>query len=178
MISLPRKGKRAPMRLHGIDFFRNPVQSGRFHGLEILPTTQGASPATSTPQKNTMNKYFTAAVALAAGLTLGVAQADDGKGGKGKGGAAGKGDPGKRAEMMLKRLDKDESGTISKEEFASGAMAKKLAEKRGDDAVGKIFGMRDKNGDGELDKEELSAPPKRGKGGKAGKGGKKKDGDS
>ena len=108
-----------------------------------------------------MNKknLLVVATALVAGLSLGIAQADDKKPeGKGKG----KGDPAKRAEMMLKKLDKDKSGTISKEEFASGPMAERFKDKEG--ALDKIFAARDTNGDGELDKKELAAPPKRGKG--------------
>ncbi|MEX2578337.1 MAG: EF-hand domain-containing protein [Verrucomicrobiales bacterium] len=109
-----------------------------------------------------MKKILIATV-VAAGLSVGLSHADDAKKGKGKA------DPAKRAEMMLKKLDTDESGTLSKEEFAAGPMAKQLTEKRGADAVDKVFAMRDANKDGELDKEELSKPVKRkGKGVKKG----------
>lgn len=125
-----------------------------------------------------MKKILLVATTLVAGLTVGLTQAEEadaGKGGKGagKGGQGGKGgDPAARVEHMLKTLDTDKSGTISKAEFEAGPMAAKIKESRGEDAIDKIFDMRDKNEDGELDKKELSAPPKGGKGG-SGKGGKK-----
>jgi hypothetical protein len=129
-----------------------------------------------------MKKLLVMATALVAGLAVGLAQAEDEKG-KGKG--KGKGDPAKRAEFMLKALDKDDSKTISKEEFAAGKMGQRLKEKGGDGALDKVFGNLDKNDDGELDKAELSAPGKGGKGkppkgkgkgkGKDGKGKEKED---
>lgn len=105
-----------------------------------------------------MNKFLVLAT-LVAGLAVGLHAEEKGKGkGDGKGG-----DPAKRAEAMIKQLDKDGNGTISKEEFAAGPMAAKAKEKGGD--VDKIFAGRDKNSDGQLDKAELSMPPK-GKGDK------------
>ena len=120
-------------------------------------------------------KLLTFAVAIIAGLAVGIAQADDEKGkGKKPGGKGKGGDPAKRAEMMLKRADTDKDGKISKEEWGKTPMAKKINEAKGDGAADKLFGMRDKNDDGFLDKAELSAPPKRGKGkGKPGKPGEK-----
>lgn len=119
-----------------------------------------------------MKKFLVVTSALVAGLTVGLAQAEETKGegkGRGKGG-----DPVKRAEAMIKNLDKDNNGTLSQEEFAAGPFVAKMKEKRGDDAIGKMFASRDTNKDGQLDKAELSAPPKgkggRGKGGKEGKG--------
>lgn len=114
-----------------------------------------------------MNKknLLVVATALVAGISLGTAQAEDKKPegkGKGKGG-----DPAERAEMMIKKLDKDGNGTLSKEEFAAGPMAERLKEKEG--ALDKVFAMRDTNKDGQLDKAELAAPPK-GKGKGDGKG--------
>lgn len=103
-------------------------------------------------------KKFLVAAALVAGFSLGVVEAQDAEKGKGKG----KGDPAKRAEMMIKQLDKDGNGTLSKEEFAAGPMATKAKEKGAD--IDKIFAARDKNKDGELDKAELAAPPVGGKG--------------
>lgn len=106
------------------------------------------------------NNLLVVATALVAGLSLGIASADDKKPegkGKGKGG-----DPAKRAEMMIKKLDKDGNGTISKEEFAAGPMAERLKEREG--ALDKMFAARDTNSDGELDKKELAAPPRHGKG--------------
>lgn len=121
-----------------------------------------------------MKKILVVAVTVIAGLAVGLAGAEDEKKGKPEKGK-GKGDPAQRAEMMLKKLDTDKSGTISKEEFAAGPMAERLKGKEG--ALDKIFAMRDKNGDGELDKKELAAPPKRdGKGGPKGKGKGKGDG--
>lgn len=110
-----------------------------------------------------MNKknLLVVATAVVAGLSLGIAQADDEKKPEGKGKGKG-GDPAKRVEMMLKKLDKDGSGTISKKEFAAGPMAERLKDKEG--ALDKVFAARDKNEDGELDKKELAAPPKHGKG--------------
>ena len=119
-----------------------------------------------------MKNLLVVATALVAGLALGIAQAaDDEKKkpeGKGKGG-----DPAKRVAMMLEKLDKDDSGTISKAEFAAGPFAERLKEKEG--ALDKVFAARDKNGDGELDKKELAAPAKGGKGRPDAKG-KKPDG--
>ena len=108
-----------------------------------------------------MKKFLLVATAMVAGLAVGIAQAEDEKG-KGKG--KGKGDPAKRAEMMIKKLDKDNNGTLSKEEFAANPMAKKAKEGGKEFDLDKVFAARDKNSDGELDKTELSAPPKRGKG--------------
>ncbi len=104
-------------------------------------------------------KTFLAVAALAvSGLAVGLSQADEGKEkGKRKGG-----DPAKRAEAMIKRLDKDGNGTISKEEFAAGPFASKAKEKGAD--IDKMFAARDTNKDGELDQAELAAPPKGGKG--------------
>ena len=118
--------------------------------------------AEKTNPLNYMKKILVLATALVAGLTVGTAQAEED--GKGKGKDKGKGDPAARAEMMIKKLDKDDSGTLSKEEFAAGPMAAKMKEKGGDGAIDKIFAARDKDGDGELSKEELAAPPKKGKG--------------
>lgn len=115
-----------------------------------------------------MNKFLVYSVTLLAGLSLGLLNAADEDKKGGKGGKGGKVDPGKRAEMMLKNLDKDDSGTISKEEFAASP---KLKDKG--DMVDKIFAARDKDGDGELSKKELSAPMGGGKG-KGDKGGKGK----
>jgi hypothetical protein len=109
-----------------------------------------------------MKKLLVVATAMVAGLAVGIAQAEDEKG-KGKGKGKG-GDPAKRAEMMIKKLDKDGNGTLSKEEFAASPMAKKAQEAGKGDAVDKMFAGRDKNSDGQLDKAEISAPRKGGKG--------------
>ncbi len=114
-------------------------------------------------------KKFLMAATLVAGLAVGLTQAEDGKE-KGKGGKGGKGgDPAQRAEAMIKQLDKDGNGTLSKEEFLAGPGAAKAKEKGGDPE--KMFAGRDTNKDGQLDKAELAAPPKGGKG--KGKGGEK-----
>ena len=108
-------------------------------------------------------QIFTLAVALVAGFAVGIAQADDEKG-KGKK-TGGKGDPAKRAEMLLKKCDKDADEKLSKDEFAASPIAKRMNEKKGDGASDKVFGRMDKNKDGFLDKAELSAAPKgKGKG--------------
>ena len=107
-----------------------------------------------------MKKFLVVATTLVAGLTVGLAQAEDKEKGKGKGG-----DPVKRAEGMIKNLDKDGDGMLSKEEFAASPNAAKMKEKGGEGAVDKAFAARDTNKDGKLDKAELSAPPK-GKGDK------------
>lgn len=110
-----------------------------------------------------MKKFLVVATTVVAGLAVGLSQAEEEKGkGKGKGG-----DPAKRAEAMIKQLDKDSNGTLSKEEFAAGPMAAKAKEKGAD--IDKMFAGRDTNKDGQLDKAELSAPPK-GKGKGKGKG--------
>lgn len=112
-----------------------------------------------------MKRFLVAATTVVAGLTVGLVQADEGKEkGKGKGG-----DPAKRAEAMIKRLDTDGNGTISKEEFAAGPMAAKAKERGDEGAIDRIFASRDTNSDGQLDQAELSAPPK-GKGPGDGKG--------
>jgi hypothetical protein len=107
-----------------------------------------------------MKKFLVLATTLVAGLAVGLAQAEEGKGdgkGKGKGG-----DPAKRAEAMIKALDKDGNGTVSKEEFLAGPMATKAKADGKDPEKG--FAARDTNKDGQLDKAELSAPPKAPKG--------------
>lgn len=113
-----------------------------------------------------MNKFLVLAT-LVAGLAVGL-QAEEGKGkGDGKGKGKGKGgDPAQRAEAMIKALDKDGNGTISKEEFLAGPMATKAKADGKDPEKG--FAARDTNKDGQLDKAELSAPPK-GKGDGKGK---------
>lgn len=67
-------------------------------------------------------------------------------------------DPVKRAEMMLKS-DEDKDGKLSKAEFGKTKMAEGMKAKGGDEAVGKAFDRMDKDKDGFLTKEELSAPP-------------------
>ena len=115
-----------------------------------------------------MKKFLVVATTLVAGFAIGLAQAEEGKEkGKGKGG-----DPVKRAEGTIKSLDKDGNGTLSKEEFAASPNAAKMKEKGGEGAIDKAFAARDTNKDGQLDKAELSTPPK-GKGDK-GKGDKGK----
>ena len=84
-----------------------------------------------------MKKILVVAVTVIAGLAVGLAGAEDEKKGKPEKGK-GKGDPAQRAEMMLKKLDTDKSGTISKEEFAAGPMAERLKGKEGA-LVGKTF---------------------------------------
>ena len=106
---------------------------------------------------------LTIAFAMIAGFAL---AADDKKGddaGKGKG--KGKGDPAARAEMMLKKLDTDKDGKISKEEFLASPMAKKAKDKGGDPE--KNFTRLDANKDGFITKDELA---KMGKGKGKGKG--------
>ncbi len=107
-----------------------------------------------------MKTILIVATTFAAGLTLGFSQAEEKGKDKGKGG-----DPVKRAEGMIKNLDKDGDGMISKEEFAANPNAAKMKEKGGEGAIDKAFAARDTNKDGQLDKAELSAPPK-GKGDK------------
>ncbi|NLT70815.1 MAG: EF-hand domain-containing protein [Verrucomicrobiaceae bacterium] len=122
-----------------------------------------------------MKRFLVVTSALVAGLTVGLAQAEEGKG-KGKKGRGG--DPVKRAEAMLKNLDKDGNGTLSKEEYAAGPFVAKMKERRGEGAVDKVFAVRDTNKDGQLDKAELSAPPKgRGDRGKGKKGKGPRDGE-
>lgn len=99
-----------------------------------------------------MKKFLVVATTLVAGLAIGLVQAEEGKE-KGKGGT-----PEERAAAMIKNLDKDKNGTLSKEEFLAGPMVAKAKEKGGDPE--KMFAGRDKNKDGQLDLAELSAAPK------------------
>ncbi len=104
-----------------------------------------------------MKKIVICSLAFAALCTAGLAQSDDKPKGKGKG------DPAKRAAAMLKKLDTDNSGTLSQDEFLASPAAQKMKED-GKDPV-KLFTAKDKNKDGELDQEELAAQPKgKGKG--------------
>ncbi len=113
-----------------------------------------------------MKTFLAAATLAVSGLAVGLAQAEEGKEkGKGKGG-----DPAKRAEAIIKRLDTDGNGTISKEEFAAGPFAAKAKEKGGEGAVDRMFAARDTNKDGQLDQAELAAPPQGGKGRPEGRG--------
>lgn len=125
-----------------------------------------------------MKKILILATVVVSGMALGL-HAEEGDKGKGKGHG---GDPAKRAEAMIKKLDTDGNGTISKAEFAASPMGEKMKAKEG--MLDKAFAARDTNGDGELDKAELSKPGPgakgKGKGPKDGEGkGKKgkKDGE-
>lgn len=125
----------------------------------------------------------TSLMTLALALVTGIAMAAEGdKPKKGEAKKPGGADPTKRAEMILGKLDTDKNGSISKEEFAAGPMAKRA---QGDQTkIDAAFGRMDKNGDGAITKEELAAMPARGGGkkpggeGKPGDGAKKKGGDS
>ncbi|MCB1231414.1 MAG: EF-hand domain-containing protein [Verrucomicrobiae bacterium] len=106
---------------------------------------------------------LTLSLVLVAGITL-AAEGD--KPGKGKGGAAP--DPAKRAQQMMKTLDKDSDGKISKEEFAAGPAAKRA---NGDQSkIDKAFSRLDSDGDGSITKEEIEKAPAPGKGPKKPKG--------
>ena len=77
---------------------------------------------------------------------------------------------------LFARKDKDNSGSLSKEEFsAAGKNAPQDAEKakKRTEAMAKRFKALDKDGDGELSAAEFMAPPQKKK--KAGGAGKKKD---
>lgn len=101
-----------------------------------------------------MKKFLVVVTALVAGLAIGLVQAEEGKEkGKGKGGT-----PEERAAAMIKNLDTDKNGTLSKEEFLAGPVATK-AKADGKDPE-KMFAGRDKNKDGQLDLAELSVAPK------------------
>ena len=76
--------------------------------------------------------------------------------------------PAARAAAMLKKLDTDESGTVSEAEFLAGPFAKKMTEAGKDPK--KAFAARDKDGSGDLSLKEMSAKGGKGKG----KGGKDK----
>ena len=111
-----------------------------------------------------MKKFLVVATTLVVGLAVSLSKAEEAKKPKPEGGDKGKGGtPAERADAMIKALDKDKNGTISKAEFEAGPMAAK-AKADGKD-VGKRFTGMDKNKDGELDKAELSVPPKPPKGG-------------
>lgn len=116
-----------------------------------------------------MKKFLVVVTTLVAGLAIGLVQAEEGKEKKPKGG----GTPEERAAGMIKNLDKDKNGTISKEEYLAGPFIAK-AKADGKD-VDKMFAGRDKNKDGQLDLAELTAQPK-GKG-KPGEGKPKTEGE-
>jgi Ca2+-binding EF-hand superfamily protein len=59
-------------------------------------------------------------------------------------------------EAMMKNLDKDGNGSISKEEFLASPQAKKDSAK-----AEERFGKMDKNKDGSLSKEEITPKPKK-----------------
>ena len=123
-----------------------------------------------------MKKFLTLAFTCVAALS--VAVAEDDKAGKDKKGK-GKGDPAARAAAMLKKLDTDESGTVSEAEFLAGPFAKKMTEAGKDPK--KVFAAKDKDKSGDLDAKELAARGGKGKGKGKGKGGDKKpkpEGDS
>jgi Ca2+-binding EF-hand superfamily protein len=67
--------------------------------------------------------------------------------------AAGGDKPKRDPEAMFKKLDKDNDGKISKEEFKESPMAKRDGAKPDE-----MFSKRDKDSDGFLSKEELFAP--------------------
>lgn len=118
-----------------------------------------------------MKKFVTLGLVLIAGMAIATAaDGDKGKKGEGKGG-----DPAKRAEMLISKFDKDDSKTLSAEEFAATPMAEKMKTDKGEDAVTTAFGRLDKDSDGQLSQEELQ---KMGGGkGKGDGGGKKKKGE-
>lgn len=80
--------------------------------------------------------------------------------GKGKGGI-------QRPEF--KSLDTNGDKKISRVEFAKSPIASKIRENRGKEFVDRIFGMRDKDGDGSINLQEFNTEPGAGKG-KGGKG--------
>lgn len=106
-----------------------------------------------------MKKIFILATVIISGLAFSL-QAEEGDKGKGRG--KGDMDPAKRAEAMIKKLDTDGNGTVSKAEFAAGPMAEKMKAKEG--MLDKVFAARDTNKDGELDQAELAKPGPGGKG--------------
>ena len=120
----------------------------RIHDETVFPIDPKSNPIQPHFMKSTI---LTLSLVLVAGLAV-AAEGD--KPAKGKGGAP---DPAKRAEMMLKNLDKDSNGSISKEEFAAGPMAKRA---NGDqEKIDKAFARIDKDGDGSITKEELEKMP-------------------
>ena len=112
-------------------------------------------------------------IAITSLTSFALAADGDKKGKKPQGDAP---NPAKRAEMILKSSDKDGNGTVSKAEFANSKMGKTITEKRGADALDKMFARIDKNKDGELNKGELAAMGAGRKG--KGKPGDKKKGDA
>ena len=99
-------------------------------------------------------------IAIAMMTTLAFAAEGDKKPeGKGKGG-----DPAARAEGMLKQMDTDKDGKVSKEEFGKSKLAERAKEKGGDEGVGKMFDRLDENKDGSLTKDELGKMGGKGKG--------------
>ncbi len=114
-----------------------------------------------------MKKILVASVALAALAVGSLTAADDAAGDKPKG----KPDPSKRADMMIKKGDKDADGKLSAAELTAVFEA---APKRPDAPEGKtpdhaaraakMIETGDKDGDSLLNKEELVASMAKGKG--------------
>ena len=115
-------------------------------------------------------------IAITSLTSFALAADGDKKGKKPEGGDAP--NPAKRAEMILKKSDTDGNGTISKAEFANSKMGKTITEKRGADAIDKMFARIDKNKDGELNKGELASMGAGRKGKGKGKKGDAKKGDA
>jgi len=100
------------------------------------------------------------ALTICGAMTLRAADAEKPK----KPGAEGKkGNP----EEMLKKMDTNNDGSVSKEEFLASPIGQKDK-----DRAEKMFAAKDKNKDGKLDKEEFAARPE-GKPGKPGEAPKK-----
>ena len=103
---------------------------------------------------------LTIAIAMIASFAL---AADDKKpDGKGKGRPDGKVpeaakvDPSKRAETMMKQLDGNGDGKVTKEEFAASDLGARVKEKGGDERVDRIFSRLDADQDQHITKEELA----------------------
>lgn len=70
--------------------------------------------------------------------------------------AAGADKPKRDPAEMFKKLDANNDGKVTKDEYLAGPAGKKDATK-----AGEVFGKKDKNGDGSLSLEEFSAAGKK-----------------
>jgi hypothetical protein len=83
-------------------------------------------------------------------LVINPATADEAQG-KGKG----KGRKKANLETVFKKLDTNNDGKVSLDEFKQGRLAQRIKQRRGEEAVDKLFKAMDTDGDGNLTLDEF-----------------------